>query len=56
MNTHDEIEQSIFVGYWSINHCKEEPNQFCLWKRKKPNLIHRIMNWHLLGNKWIDKK
>jgi len=49
-------QEEIFVGFWSLNYTPDEPRQFCLWKMKKPNLIHRIFNWYLLGNKWIDTK
>jgi hypothetical protein len=50
------IDENNFVGYWSINYTPDEPQQFCIWKTKKPNLIHRIMNRLLLGNKWFDTK
>ena len=45
-----------YVGHWSINYDPEDPGQLCLWKRKKPFFLHRVMNWYLLGNKWIDLK
>lgn len=50
------IKERKFVGYWSINYTPDEPQQFCLWKIKKPNPIHRLLNWYILGNKWIDQK
>jgi hypothetical protein len=51
-----QIRLETYVGHWSINYTPDEPDQFCLWKRKKPKLINRIFNWYLLGNKWIDSK
>lgn len=47
-------KSKTYVGYWSINWTEDEPNQFCLWKSKKPNKIHRVMNYWLLGTKWFD--
>lgn len=52
----EQMEENGYVGYWSINYDSTEPEQFCLWKKKKPFFFHRIMNRFLLGNRWIDLK
>ena len=50
------INDKEYVGYWSINWTADDPGQLCQWKKKKPFFLHRVMNWYLLGNKWIDRK
>ncbi len=45
-----------YIGYWSINYTPDDPAQFCQWKKKKPFFFYRVINWVLLGNKWIDLK
>lgn len=48
-------EQSKYVGYWSYNHDDNSPeSSFYVWKSKRPNLLHRMMNMILLGNVWFD--
>ena len=51
-----DMKESGWVGRWSINYTPDDPDQFCIWKKKKPFFLHRVMNWYLLGNKWIDLK
>jgi len=55
-NDEYEMKKAGWVGRWSINYTPDNPDQLCIWKKKKPFFLHRVFNWYLLGNKWIDLK
>jgi hypothetical protein len=46
---------SKYIGYWSYNHDETAPeSSIYIWKSKRPNVFHRMMNMLLLGNVWFD--